>query len=129
MIRIGTSTDMSGIDAAFEEIMRAVDFDLDVVATTVFDKAKRTAQFVDKTGNLRDSIVKKKSKYEHGGYIVQATGKGKKKGYHARNVEFGHVMVAWGKIMIGRRVPPHPFLRPALDEGINEAIARFRSSK
>jgi len=34
-------------------------------------------------------------------------------------VEYGHAEVLWGQ-PTGRRVPPHPFLRPAADETVEE---------
>lgn len=36
-------------------------------------------------------------------------------GAHGHLVEFGHQEVLYG-VRTGRRVPPHPFLRPAFDE-------------
>lgn len=116
---------IEGFDAQFKEVVKAIEHNLNEVATDVYEDAKTTAAFIDKTGNLRDSIKKKKSRYENGGYIVEASGKGKSKGYHAANVEFGHVMIAWGH-PTGKRVPPHPFLRPALEQGFKKAVELFR---
>ena len=36
-------------------------------------------------------------------------------GAHGHNVEFGHEEILFG-VRTGRRVPPHPFMRPAFDE-------------
>lgn len=116
---------LDGFDAAFDEVVQAIDQNLDAVASLVENEAKNTAAFVDKTGNLRKSIRKQKSRYENGGYIVKASGGGSFKGHHAANVEFGHVMIAWGR-PTGRRVPPHPFMRPAAEKGIRKAVELFR---
>jgi len=119
--------DIEGFDAQALEVIQAVDANLEEVAKFVHAEAKNTEAFVNKTGNLRLSIKKRKSKFENGGYIVQASGKGKDKGYHAHLVEFGHVLIAWGHIT-GKRVAPHPFLRPALEKGIRKAVALFRGA-
>jgi len=63
------------------------------------------------TGNLKRSIKAKKSKFEDGGWIVQATAP------HAHLVEYGH----GGP----RPAPAHQFLRPALDKNIAAARAQF----
>lgn len=63
------------------------------------------------TGNLKKSIKAKKSKFEDGGWIVQATAQ------HAHLVEYGH----GGP----RPAQPHPYLRPALDKNISAARAAF----
>lgn len=41
-------------------------------------------------------------------------------GAHAHNVEFGHKEILFGEDT-GRRVPPHPFARPAFDESKGQA--------
>jgi len=117
---------MEGFDASLREVMLAVDANLSEVATLVETSAQTTAAFIDRTGNLRKSIAKQKSKFSDGGYIVKASGGNKKKGFHAHLVEFGHNQVPPGNLP-GGRVPPHPFLRPALEEGYRHAITLFRS--
>jgi len=102
------------------------------IAITVRDDAQKTAAFIDRTGNLRKSIGMRKSKFERGGYIVKATGRNRisgatrARGFHAHLVEFGHVKVLWGR-RTGERVPPHPFMRPALERGRAYAEQRIRS--
>lgn len=101
---------------------------LEEAVNIVFEEAKRTAEFVDKTGNLRKSIKKKKSKFPDGGFIVKASGTGRAKGYHAYLVEFGHVMWLDGK-ETSKRVPAHPFLRPALEKGIAHIEKQLRGAQ
>lgn len=116
---------MDGFDAQLAEVIEAIDANLSEVATVVETSAKTTSAFIDRTGNLRDSIAKKKSKFPDGGYIVKASGGNRKKGYHAHLVEFGHIQIPPGTI---GRVPAHPFMRPALEFGIRHAIVLFRSA-
>lgn len=119
---------MEGFDAQLAEVMAAVDANLNIVANVVLAEAKWSTGFRDKTGNLRASIRKRKSKFEDGGYIVFARGSKDDKGYHAHNVEFGHVMIAWGHVT-GKRVREHPFMRPAKEAGLRKAVELFRSGK
>lgn len=126
MIKAKVSVEnMDGFDHQLEEVIKAIDGNLNAVATLVEQDAKTTSAFIDRTGNLRDSIKKRKSKFEDGGYIVVASGRGKDKGYHASLVEFGHVLIAWGE-PTGKRVAPRPFLRPALEVGIRKAMELFK---
>lgn len=104
----------SGFQVQLENNLAILDELFSETATHIKNDAKNTAAFIDKTGNLRASIRKRKSKYIDGGYIIVASGKNKDKGYHAFLVEFGHA-VAGSKT--GKRVPPHPFLRPAAEAG------------
>lgn len=122
-----TVKDIDGLDAQFREIIDAVNANLDIVAEYVYSDAKRTAAFIDKTGNLRRSIRKRKSKFPDGGFIIVATGKNKDKGNHAWLVEYGHVQIPPGDLP-GRRVPPHPFMRPAKEKGLKYAIELLRSN-
>ena len=122
MIKGNVKLDLSGVDESLEEIMTFVAANLEEVASEVESAAKTTAAFADKSGKLRGSIKKSKSKYEDGGFIVAA------KAPHAHLVEFGHVMIAWGRIT-GRRVPAHPFMRPAKERGIRVALAKFGGKK
>lgn len=71
----------------------------------------RTA-YDDRTRNLTNSIQKRKSKYNKGGFIVGAMASGGAKGYHAHLVEQGHQMVVKDGRVVGH-VPPYPFLGPA----------------
>lgn len=116
---------MEGFDYQLAEVIKVINHNFKEVATIAHNEAKTTAEFIDKTGNLRSSIKMRKSRYEDGGYIVRASGRGKDKGYHAANVEFGHVMIAWGH-PTGKRVPPHPFMRKAQEAGIRKAMELFK---
>ena len=113
---------LDGLDASYQEIMDAVDKNLEETAAYVERDAQTTLLFKDKTGLLRKKIKLKKSKFEDGGWIVQA------KAPHAHLVEFGHVKFLWGR-PTAERVPPHPFLRRALEKGIRFAVGKFRGSK
>ena len=128
MIKAGVSLkNMEGFDYQLEEVVKAIEHNLNEVAQIVETDAKATSAFIDITGNLRDSIKKRKSRYEDGGYIVMASGRGKKKGYHAANVEFGHALIAWGNPpKKTTRVAPRPFMRPALEQGIRKAMELFK---
>lgn len=135
MIRANAKIDANVFDAVFNAIAEDVDAGLSEVAGVVLDEARSSADFIDRSGNLRKSIRKRKSRFENGGYIVFARGANNKdsesessKGYHAHLVEFGHVMIAWGRVT-GKRVKPHPFLRNARTKGFQRAMEIFRSGK
>jgi hypothetical protein len=113
-----TVKNIEGFDEQFDDIYREIDADLNAIAAFVKEEAVSTTAFKNKTGNLRKSIKKYKSRFEDGGYIVYA------KGHHAHLVEYGHVMFLNG-YPTGKRVPAHPFLRPALEKGISKAVAEF----
>lgn len=102
-----------------EDIFGTVDKALQKTADFVRDDAKTTAQFVDKTGNLRKSIRRRKSKFEGGGYIVVATGKNVDgaQGYHAHLIEYGHYIVTPSGRRTGRKTRPRPFMRQAAEKG------------
>jgi hypothetical protein len=103
------------------------------IAGLIAEDAKASAAFIDYTGTpresewhkkhfpnartLRDSIRAKKSKYEDGGAIVYASAP------HAHLVERGHILVVHGKVK--GSVPPHPFLGPAAQTRLEEAIEKF----
>ena len=110
---------LADLDAALDEILVAVDADLSGIADYVEAEAKTTARFADKTGNLRKTIKKRKSKFPEGGYIVVATAP------HAHLVEFGHAMWVKG-VYVKDHVKPRRFLRQAKEKGWREAIRRFR---
>ena len=110
---------LADLDAALDEILAAVDADLSGIADYVEAEAKTTARFADKTGNLRKTIKKRKSKFPEGGYIVVATAP------HAHLVEFGHAMWVKG-VYVKDHVKPRKFLRKAKEKGWREAIRRFR---
>lgn len=113
-----------GIRSQVEANKDVIDDFLRGVAKQTATNARRTAAFVDKTGNLRRSIRMKKSKFVDGGFIVTATGRGKDKGYHAALVEFGH-----GIKNSDKRVPPHPFLRPAVEAARDSAKIKIGNGR
>jgi len=130
-LHISTANLAKEFDIALGDILDAVDQNLEAVAELVYQEAKTTTAFRDKTGNLRRAIRLRKSKYQDRGYIVIATGRNKEEGgagYHAHLVEFGHVMLAWGRVTKknGGRVDKHPFMRPAKEKGIRKAIELFK---
>lgn len=57
---------------------------------------------------------------EYGPRTTAIIGPGYPAGAHGHLVEFGHEEVLFG-VKTGRRVPPHPFARPAFDETKGEA--------
>lgn len=76
-------------------------------------------KFKDKTGKLRKSIKVKKSRFEDGGYIVKAGGRG---AMQAWLIEHGHA----GMTPEAKRIPPFPFMKPALDKNIRFAEMKLR---
>ena len=61
----------------FEETLETfLDENCRDIANAIKKDAKRTVAFKDKSGKLRKSIKTKKSKFEGGGYIVKAGGRG-----------------------------------------------------
>ena len=87
------------------------------IATDIRIDAKATADFIDRTGKLRRSIKVKKSKFDDGGYIVKAGGKGAMQAWlieHGRSPGDGYP---------GSKAKP--FLKPALDRNIQAAKALF----
>jgi len=128
MIKVSATTrvDTDGFDDALAEIRRVIDENCEAVANLVFQDAKTTAAFADKSGTLRRSIKMFKSKFPDGGYIIEARGKkGDGSWYQATSIEYGHVKILWGK-STGERVQAHPFMRPAAQKGINRAIEIFK---
>ncbi|WP_302785797.1 HK97 gp10 family phage protein [Bilophila wadsworthia] len=99
------------VDIPIEEIRAGVraeiDSDLGGIAAQVFEKAKASTAFRDKTGRLRQSIWIYRSKYKDGGYVVYV------KAPHSHLVEFGHVQVAKDGKTVLKHVPGKHFLRKA----------------
>lgn len=67
---------------------------------------------------------------DYGGVLVMLVGPQYPAGAHAHLVEYGHAAVLWGEKTSGR-VPPKPFMRPAITEverergqGITDEIVR-----
>ena len=99
------------VDIPIEEIRAGVraeiDSDLGGIAAQVFEKAKASTAFRDKTGRLRQSIWIYRSKYKDGGYVVYV------KAPHSHLVEFGHAVVTKDGKVLEHRVPGKFFLRKA----------------
>lgn len=99
------------VDIPIEEIRAGVraeiDSDLGGIAAQVFEKAKASTAFRDKTGRLRQSIWIYRSKYEDGGYVIYV------KAPHSHLVEFGHAVVTKDGKVLEHRVPGKHFLRKA----------------
>jgi len=111
---------IEGFDSQFEEVFLAVDANLSEIADTIKEEADNTTEFEDDTGDLRKGNRKRKSRYEEGGYIIY------NREPHAHLVEYGHVMLTKdGRPTKLGRVPPHPFMRRALEKGITKAIAEM----
>lgn len=82
----------------------------------------------DKEGkkHLADTI--RSEQRDYGEKLVQVIGPEYPAGAHGHLVEFGHEEVLFGRAT-GRRVPPHPFMRPAADttkdqqlDALNDAV-------
>jgi hypothetical protein len=100
------------------ELEKYLDENCEDIAEHIKIDAKASTSFKDKTGRLRKSIKKKKSKFPGGGYIVKAGGKG---AMQAWLVEHGHK----GNSLFPQGAPPHPYLKPALDRNIAYAQQKF----
>ena len=97
------------------ELEEYLDENAKAICLQIKKDAKASTAFKDgKTGNLRKSIKVRKSKFEGGGYITRAGGRG---AMQAWLVERGH----GGP----HPAPPHPYLRPALHKNIAYAKEKF----
>ena len=99
------------VDIPIEEIRAGVraeiDSDLGGIAAQVFEKAKASTAFKDKTGRLRQSIWIYRSKDKDGDFVVYV------KAPHSHLVEFGHAVVTKDGKVLEHRVPGKFFLRKA----------------
>jgi len=103
------------VDIPIEDIRAGVRAEIDsalgTVAAQVYEKAKATTAFRDKTGKLRRSIWIYRSKYENGGYVIYV------KAPHSHLVEFGHDLVVEKDGTVVKHVPNYVtgthFLRKA----------------
>ena len=102
-----------------EAVSEYVDQHLEELAGEIEDEAKATHFPTSKTGALKRSIKKQKSRYKDGGYIVKATAP------HAHLVEYGHLLVLPGGIVAGH-VPAHPFLHNARNRVLRRAASRMK---
>ena len=108
------------VDIPIEDIRAGVRAEIDsalgTVAAQVYEKAKATTAFRDKTGKLRRSIWIYRSKYENGGYVIYV------KAPHSHLVEFGHVQVAKDGKTVLKHVPGKHFLRKALRRKVDAML-------
>ena len=88
------------------------------IAAQIRKDARASAAFIDKSGRLRKSIKSRKSKFDDGGYIVKAGGRG---AMQAFLIEHGRGPGGWHN----GSVPAKPYLRPALDRNIDLARQKF----
>lgn len=98
------------IDAITADVAAWSDDIVKAVSNELLKEARKNAQsaFKDKSGKLRKSIGKKKSKFGENMMIVQASMP------HAHLIEHGHNVVAKGGRVVGH-APAHPFLGPAVE--------------
>ena len=111
-----------------QELAEYINDNAEKIAKKIARDARKTTEFMDYKGTpresewsklhwgpnarkLRKSIRAKESKFDDGGWIVQATAP------HAHLVEYGH----GGP----QPAPPHPFLRKAFEANITEARRVF----
>ena len=110
------------VDIPIEDIRAGVRAEIDsalgTVAAQVYEKAKATTAFRDKTGKLRRSIWIYRSKYENGGYVIYV------KAPHSHLVEFGHAVVTKDGKVLEHRVPGKFFLkaRNAVRRTVDETL-------
>jgi hypothetical protein len=109
MVEVKVSLDTSKFEL---ELAKFINDNAESIAKDIAADARASVNVV--TGNLRKSIKAKKSKFEDGGWIIQATAP------HASLLEFG-----WKTSKKGPSETAKPFLRPALDRNIERAKAAF----
>ncbi len=98
------------VNIPIEEIMKVYGVWANDIAKALADRAikeirNNSKQFNKKTGYLRESIKRKKSKYSTDTYIVGALAP------HAHLLEYGHAIVKNG-VVVGH-TPARPFVEPA----------------
>jgi len=71
------------IEALLNRVRKATEKSAEEGAELIYNSAKNTSLFKDKSVNLRRSIKKSKSKYKNGGYVVYADAP------HAHLIEYG----------------------------------------
>ena len=124
----------------FSDLMGKINAQLDEeslsIAKDVVTDMKASTAFRDYTGTARESewhkkhfpnatVLRKKmraqkSHYVGGGAIAIASAP------HAHLVEYGHALILDGKVV--GTVPAHPFMRPAKEKRVNEAIERIKEA-
>jgi len=91
-------------------------------ADTILAKARASAAFIDRSGDLRKSLKRnkpnKKNAYKYKIFAKVWFGKG---GMHGVPVELGHKLVFMGN-PTDKEVKERPFLRPAADESKDEVV-------
>jgi len=108
------------IDERVPQMVRDfVEANEEAVAKEIEENAKASSEFADKTGILRKRIKAKKSRYELGGWIVEA------RAPHAHLIEYGHELIDWRTNKRIGTVPPRSFLRTAKERAIASAMSKF----
>jgi hypothetical protein len=111
--------------AIMQEVRQCVNPGLRAVAAEVATRARNTAAFVDKTGNLRRSIRVEDPGPESPFVLVKAgdyahSGAGETYAPHAHLIEYGHAKVTPGGRVVGF-TPARPFMGPAAEEVLQRA--------
>lgn len=111
------------IDAITAEVAAWSDDIVKAVADELLNETRKNAQsaFKDKSGKLRKSIGKKKSKFGESMMIVQASMP------HAHLVERGHNVKVKNDGRVLGHAPAHPFLGPAA-ETVRERLPEIINS-
>lgn len=78
-------------------------------------------------GTLRDDI-KVRERLDKDGFAVATIGPGKRTGYVARFVEYGHRLVKGKRGQEIGHVAAQPFLRPAFERSAEDAIEKFKET-
>lgn len=120
VVTVSESGDLDGLLARLPIEVRRVSLKkaMRAAASVVVRRAKQPVARPGYPGDkadlkpLRDTIGAVVRDYEE--YVVAVVGPQHPAGAHGHLVEYGHEEVLWG-VRTGRRVPPHPFLRPAAD--------------
>ncbi len=102
------------VEPFVEELEVFLDEKAEIIAKQISRDAKASTAFKNESGRLRKSIRAKKSKFDGGGWIVRAGGKG---AMQAWLVEHGH----GGP----HPAPPHPYLDPARLQNLSLARKEF----
>jgi hypothetical protein len=113
-VRVDFNT--SNIRTFKERLSDYIDDKCSQIAGKIAVDARKTSAFIDRTGGLRKSIRKRKSRFPDGGYIAKAGGPG---AMQAWLIEHGG----------GRLKRPRPYLRPAFNKAMTTALRDFTSGK
>lgn len=113
---------IEGLDLQLADVLKAIDGNLEATADYVEAEAKTTAAFKDLT-KTRSRIKKQKSKFADGGWIVVA------RAPHAHLVEYGHVMIAWGRPNSRQARPASSLPPPCARKGHQLRRGKFKEAQ